>query len=67
MANLDTVMKALDCEEYSKCSECPYVRYGKCNVLLIRDVKELLNSKQAEIERLKGMNRELVSLNGMDV
>jgi len=51
MADIEKVLKALDCEEYSKCDECPYVKYRKCNVLLIRDIRELLKVMKAEQER----------------
>ena len=51
MAELEKVIKGLDCEEFRKCAECPYVKFGKCNVLLIRDVRELLKEYKNEKER----------------
>ena len=46
MADIEKILKGLDCEEYIKCGECPYVKFGKCNVLLIRDVRELLKEQE---------------------
>lgn len=51
MADIEKMLKALDCEEFSKCHECPYVKYGKCNVLLIRDLRELLKTMKDEQDR----------------
>ena len=45
MADIEKVLKALDCEEYKKCVECPYKKFHKCDVLLIRDVRELLKER----------------------
>ena len=49
---LDKVISGLNCEEYNKCPECPYVKFGKCKVLLMRDAKELLKEQQ-QIVRCK--------------
>ena len=52
MEILDKINKALDCEEYKKCNECPYVKFGECKILLIRDVRELLQYQEKKIDRL---------------
>ena len=75
MTDLDKVLKGLECcgdINKTQCHLCPYDYNGRsdrheCTADMASDALDLLKSKQAEIERLKGMNRELVSLNGMDV
>ena len=52
MEVLDKINKALDCEEYMKCNECPYVKFGECKILLIRDVRELLQYQEKKIDCL---------------
>ena len=52
MEILDKINKALDCEEYEKCNECPYAKFGECKILLIRDVRELLQYQEKKIDCL---------------
>lgn len=53
MANMKMVLDGLECEEYSKCGKCPYVKFGKCKTLLIRDIRELLKEKEKRIDELE--------------
>lgn len=46
MPDVNKVIKGLECEEYTNCPECPYVKFGKCNVLLMRDARELLKEQE---------------------
>ena len=72
MADLNKVIESLEfCAAGAECDHCKYAQENKgdyegCHHLMA-DAAELLKSQQAEIERLKEMNQELVRLNGMDV
>lgn len=46
MTDREMVLKGIDCEEYNKCPECPYVKFGECKVLLMRDVRKLLKEQE---------------------
>lgn len=59
MPDVNKVIKGLECEEYTNCPECPYVKFGKCKVLLMRDVKELLKEQD---ERIKNLEHKLETL-----
>lgn len=61
MPDREKVLKDIDCEEYSKCPECPYVKFGKCKVLLMRDAKELLKKQQEEIQNLRKENHSILT------
>ena len=53
------IIQALECcSEENKCQQCPYYNKGnfKClNYKFFKDLLDLINRQQAEIERLKGI------------
>lgn len=63
MPDAEKVAKGLDCEEYSRCPECPYVQFRKCKVLLVRDLRELLKEQDEKIKTLSS----LAKADGIDV
>lgn len=48
------IMKALECCYNAKCSECPYEI--RCIKTMAKDSLDLINRKNAEIERLRKEN-----------
>ena len=49
MADIEKVIKGLECEaysEYARCNQCPYVKFHKCKTLLMRDALELLKEQE---------------------
>ena len=72
MNEVENVIKAWNCCNPfdRKCKECPYEKdcyHDGISRHMVADAVAMLKSKQAEIERLKDMNGELVKLNGMDI
>ena len=63
MAELQAVIKGLKC---GSCTTCPYFQIEFCSHAVKRDAIKLIESQQAEIERLTSANEELAKLNGMD-
>ena len=47
------IMKALECHKFYDCNNCPYMGYY-CAARVMCDALDLINRKNAEIERLNG-------------
>lgn len=55
MAELQDVIKGLKC---GSCATCPYYQIKNCSHAVKRDAIKLIESQQAEIERLKGIAKK---------
>lgn len=51
MPDLDKVLNGLNCEENKNCRRCPYIEFGECRELLIRDIKMLLKDQNSLIKQ----------------
>ena len=65
----DKIIKALECcagGEFSECmgNECPfYEPFEDCVAAMATEVLELINRRDAEIERLEAYNKNLLTAN----
>ena len=55
------IIKALECDTYTDCRECPHIEEDcyKNSQVSAKDILDLINRQQAEIERLQKGNDEL--------